>query len=272
MKTKISFETLRRVSAPFFVLLLVACGGGGGGGGDGGVSGTSSAVIPANGTTLKTISPGDLITYNVTVTDTSYDWDGTVLSRGTADTTMDLSYYTSNLVLTDGTPLMLERGAFGDGTVADGYFVQLSDGTLVDYIDENGYYYYDIDNANYGVPRLISPLTPYTTWSVNYYRVSGGSPERVGVRTVSVGGLETIDTPLGRIEAYRVTVTESEEDAGPVPSVGPEVWTETNWVNPEIGIVRAQLIEERYFGSTLSGSTEIIVGITSVSFPIPAAE
>jgi hypothetical protein len=255
---------------------LTGCGGGSSGGdsGNGGDSGTGnggttpSGVIPANGTILRTIMAGDQITYNLTVTAKEYDWDGTVLAEDTFDTTADFSYFTSNMPLLDDTPMMLERRAFGDGTVADSHFAQDSDGSLYQFIDENGYYYFDIDYSLWGMPFLFSPLEPHTAWSGNYHLVSGDRTERVGVRTVSVGGISVVNTPMGRIEAYRVILTDS-EDAG--FGLG-EIDTETLWINPEIGIVRIEAVYQAYLGDLVISSTEIVAGITSVNFTIPAAE
>ncbi len=269
MKIRTTSILANSIGTSCLVFLLVACGGGGGSG-----SGTvtPNTVIRADNSTLRTISSGEIVTYNLTQTDESYDWDGTtVIESSTGSSTVDINYSSSNLALADGTRLTAQVAAYGDGTLGTAQILQLSNGTILDYQDDEGFDYFDIDNQQYGIPFLISPLVSSTTTTINYNKVSGGNAVRVGVRVLSIGGIELVDTPLGGIEAYKVTSRDTEEDTF-IP-VTTDVSTTTYWVNPEIGIVKILEIDESYlFGSTRATKSETLATFTSVNFVIPAAE
>lgn len=258
--------------------LVSACGGGGGGGSGGGSDAAiSSTSIKASPGSLRRVDPGDTQVFSVQILVQSIDnTSGEVVSEGRSETTLELAYFSSSQSIND-VSLITERLALGDGTVGTTAIYQDSEGALIDFNDENGneYVYEGTDLTEAagelnGVLRFPSPIQPGTSTSFGFLLVDFPQ-ERItdfGDRTVTVSNKELVDTDLGRIETFPVTISESRQRnsilANPIHE------TTTYWIHPDIGIVKFSSITEEE-GPLLNEKTSLDGGLKSVSFSLPAA-
>ena len=142
---------------------------------------------------------------------------------------------------------------------------------LIDLLDDRNNFFSSEVNEQYGVTRFQSPLPIGSSEAISFLliRSSGGEDDQVGSgeRTITTHPKELIDTDLGKIEAYPVTVNQTMRRFG----LNTIVETTTYWVNPDIGIVGFRSVVDEVLVLGFFDRTTLNGRLSSVNFSVPPA-
>ncbi|RJP73994.1 MAG: hypothetical protein C4539_00840 [Ignavibacteriales bacterium] len=101
--------------------------------------------------------------------------------------------------------------------------------------------------------RLPLPITLGSTWQWIGYEIDDGDSTRLVVNG-SIIGIESINTKVGKFDCIKVVLKMTS---------GNETSYETEWLAPEIGIVKS---EAKISGSGISGLIQKLMGLSEIKF------
>lgn len=234
--TSLLFASLTTI---FLTTLLVGCGGGGGSGG--GTTSPSTKIITINNGTLRSYLPADSISYKATYNGSYDDGSGKVNEQGTLSRT----FSSTSFSIAGAPSLLAVADEFTSGaSVATSftYIAQDALGNLSIYADSDGYFH----NGTTGALYTQSPLGVGISW-MNKYDSINPNVLSFGIRinpnhvqeTFSVVSKETVVTPLGSFEAFKLvyTISSVPDDISSFLSTDE---SGAMWIYPPIGIIKQQ--------------------------------
>jgi len=205
-----------KLSALALCVVLVGCGGGGGGGNGGGGGGGT----PTPATQLRLYKSGDTMTY--AVTGTYQDTNGAYPVKGSATLTLGNATFNGQSVISETTVLSLTVQDHSLNITGIAYFTQdpvTHDVYELAYTDSKGVTHTDV------APTLLTPGTINATTSLNdTFNYTDGTWK---IRTSSVVGAETVQTPAGSFNCWKVNQSEKDSDGTSISG--------TDWTDPNVG-------------------------------------
>jgi len=237
------------------VVMLVACSGGGGGG--------SGQTYSNPGTVLRTIQIGDQLRYALKVTDE----DGT--ERGEFEQT----YVTGPNYTTPNRQLQTIReqgvqtvdGAVVSTTTAD-YYQDMTNSIFLIADDAAVMDGPNFDAGSYPL-EIQSPIGVGSSWSYDKAFVATGDRSERRTLNASVTGIETVSTPFGRFNAYRVVVASTCTSSSILAGCDVRSSQGVFWLYPPLGIVKASYTQNTT--SFVTPTLQIEQELTDTNIAVP---
>ena len=232
----------------------LSCSGSGGSGNSSVTIEITQAVIKIDTSDLSYRVPegGDLTVYDYSVTAREYGSFG-LIQEASDSGTFDLEYFTTSLpaFLADAWvefEVRSEKQSFSGGeldsieTRNKAYSTRVlnvsnSEGFYVSYVDADAFY------GSTFYPRLEANSSFSENWE---FRYNDETQRRFGTSTFTVSGIEVLDTSIGPIEAFRISLEESTElrsrSFSGEYTIPEEVEEEelVAWIHPKIGLIKAE--------------------------------
>lgn len=242
-------------------------------------------TVDENDLTYRVPDGGDLLVYNFEVTAREYSSLG-LIAEDEDSGTFDLEYFMTSLptFLADAWSefqVRRETQSFSGGALNSiqsrnrAYSsrvrnVSSDEGFHVSYIDETSYY-----GSTY-----LPPLQAGTSFTERWeFRYDGDEQRKFGTSTFSISSVELLETELGPVEAFRVTI----EDASETRSksfisneyTGIDEVEEQElvvWIHPKIGVLKARgtaKVDDTPYSEDSYIEGEILYEIRSSNVPLP---
>ncbi len=288
------FSRMRPLVITLYTLAIAACSGGGDGGGSSGSSSGSSTPPPPPATetiriddsAYRDFEAGDLLVFDVEADVQQYLF-GSVSAEEVVDTTFEYELFNTDFVPNPGDPdawanaeIFLIRTSTGEGESSSEYVYQTGalvydvgtpEGFSVSYDGEEGFY------GSIRYPELVAGTSVDQTSELR--RRDDGFLLSRRISTFTVSSPEVIETPVGRIEAFPVTLDAEEEEYEPGSFTGTPILSATlsaqytYHIHPKIGVI-SWTGNERYDDTPSSDDSFVEITLNkhllrSVNFPIP---
>lgn len=210
--------------------------------------------IDADDTTYRVPDLGDLYVRTVEGTAESYSYGGALIETASVSYSVDEEIFSSTLstaeqqVFTDiwetAVPL-LKQSSNSEGDITFSNRVYYPEFEILVNSSESGVYYAYIDGTEVLGVIAKDRLIVGSSYSEEYASVNGDIVT-VGTITLTTSNTEIIDTPLGKVEAFKVSVVDDSIDydrrwVG--ESYGVQGGTKINrvdWIHPKIGTVASE--------------------------------
>jgi hypothetical protein len=179
--------------------------------------------------------------------------------------------YLDKVVLTVRRTITFLRN--GEQQIIEQNIWQESNGSLYELSNEYGNEYVIGTASNKGLLAIPVPFIDFKKFTIDFFTMYGGpvsGPVTEGNREITVAPIQTIDTILGKYQAYQLTHQESYKYLFTYVDNKNDstVVTERNmWISPEIGLIKSNVLSSQYSPSGVLQSQSLLsLDIESMNF------